>query len=168
MSYDWENMKLVYFNGGWGEGPHNETWVLDLKEEQWTLLETEANPRFRIQSRMVYIPKHGFLLFGGADSSFNHFNDTWTLSLSEETWTELHPTIVTKTPKPTTDIKGIPGFPLVSLIVGLVLGTFMLTRSLSSLCHLSGSEKVPRARMASRSGLILTRRLHIFSCARYN
>lgn len=128
MSYDWENMKLVYFNGGWGEGPHNETWVLDLKEEQWTLLETEAKPCFRIHSRMVYIPNYGFLLFGGADSRFNHFNDTWTLSLSEETWTELHPTIVTKTPKPTTDIKGIPGFPLASLILGLVLGTLILTR----------------------------------------
>lgn len=135
MSYDWDNMKLVYFNGGWGEGPHNETWILDLKEEQWTLLETEAKPCFRIQSRMVYIPNHGFFLFGGADSQFNHFNDTWTLSLSEETWTELHPTTVKNTPIPTTDIKGIPGFPLVSLIVGLVLGTLILTRYRGHFSH---------------------------------
>lgn len=121
MGYDFEEMKLAYFGGGWGEGPSNETYVLDLRGDRWSKLETEDSPSSRVISRMVFVPENGFLLFGGATPSRDHFNDTWVLSPDAKTWIKLHPTTANKNLIPPSSTQGIPGFPLTSILAGLAL-----------------------------------------------
>ena len=121
MGYDYKEMKLVYFGGGWGEGPSNETYVLDLKEDRWMRLETDNPPSNRMISRMVFVPEDGFLLFGGATPSLNHFNDTWVLSPDAKTWVELQPTTAQKELDTTQTAQGITGFPPISILAGLAL-----------------------------------------------
>jgi hypothetical protein len=121
MGYDYREMRLAYFGGSWGEGPSNETYVLDLRRDSWSRLEAEDSPNNRVISKMVYVPENGFLLFGGATPTGVHFNDTWVLSTDLGTWLELHPTTANKNFNPSSNTQGIPGFPLISIISGIAL-----------------------------------------------
>jgi hypothetical protein len=121
MGYDWGEMRLAYFGGSWGEGPSNKTYVLDLKGGRWSKLEAEDSPSNRVISRMVFVPKNGFLLFGGATPISVGFNDTWVLSSDARTWLELHPATVNKNFSPSSSTQSIPGFSLTTIITGIVL-----------------------------------------------
>ncbi|MCW4050632.1 MAG: hypothetical protein NWE89_12950 [Candidatus Bathyarchaeota archaeon] len=133
IDLDKENMQLVIFGGGYGEGPLRETWVLDLYEKSWTNISSPANPPARIMPRMVYVQTiDAFICFGGADPRTINFNDTWILRLETESWEKLYPSYTVKIVEESDDSLAISGFPLVAIHLSLVTSFYIYNRKRGS------------------------------------
>jgi len=73
-----------YPYGGWLE----DTWLYDLSEGNWILIEPPAHPSHRAYAKMAYVGGDKAFMFGG----FWFFDENWLFDLSEGTWTLLEPT----------------------------------------------------------------------------
>jgi len=95
MVYDSHNKKTILF-GGWNDntGLTNETWIYDSRSNQWTEVFPNLAPDNRQSQVMYYDPIfQKVILFGGYRDTAPHFNDTWEYNYSNNTWTELNPSI---------------------------------------------------------------------------
>ena len=82
-----------------------ETWVYDLSDDSWTLMDPATQPPARSFHAMAYLGDDKALLFGGATAAllFGGFTaeeeevpqllltETWVYDLSDNTWTEMSP-----------------------------------------------------------------------------
>jgi hypothetical protein len=94
MVYDPTSAKIILFGG---MDPafvcFNDTWTYDSAANTWTKLTPASDlPRARTGHVMVYDPHSSMVvLFGGMDSEFACFNDTWNYDPVANAWTELFP-----------------------------------------------------------------------------
>jgi N-acetylneuraminic acid mutarotase len=92
LAYDQVENKLVLFGGVDSKASTylNDTWVFDFATNAWTKVTPVADsPSLRAGARMAYDPVSGnMLLFGGWDGA-SYFNDTWTYTVGNMTWTKL-------------------------------------------------------------------------------
>ncbi len=90
--------KVLLFGGYEPLGPEdsNKTWIYDLSENKWSenLFSTTPLGRSRHAMASIY-GTDKILLFGGwqYSGSPHYLNDTWIYEYSNDTWTEMHPSI---------------------------------------------------------------------------
>ncbi len=123
--------RLVVFGGTPGGRLVNETWLFDFGDSTWIQLDMDKMPSGRGLHDAVYIPEEDIiLLFGGVDREFNHFNDTWVLSIGDGSWEELDSRVTraTEIDAEGTGSNGIPGFPYLSIAFGLIIGLLIRDR----------------------------------------
>ena len=127
--YSTEHNALVVFGGTYGVGAIDETLVLDTQSMEWAELNSFDSPSRRVISDMVYVESmESFLLFGGVNNSYVHFNDLWKLSPDTWEWDELHPSFSSRGVVNKTGV--IPGFPVFSILAGLVF-LYSISKKLS-------------------------------------
>ena len=69
-----------------------ETWVYDLSDDSWTLMDPATQPPARGFHAMAHLGGDKAVLFGGdIDVETDPLSDTWVYDLSENTWTEKSP-----------------------------------------------------------------------------
>lgn len=85
--------RALLFGGRLGVGgfADDRTFIFNIDDESWTLLDPATHPSARIGGAIASIGDDKALLFGGADESA--FDDTWVYDLSESTWTLLTPAL---------------------------------------------------------------------------
>jgi hypothetical protein len=89
FGFCWAGTKAVLF-GGVGSGALlNETWVLE--GEEWRQLSPATPPSARILTSLAWDGTR-VLLFGGLTSGLAVSNETWSLDIGTEEWTQLAPT----------------------------------------------------------------------------
>jgi hypothetical protein len=94
MAYDPTSGKMILFGGV--DGSFNcldDTWSYDPATNTWTqLTATGVGPSARSGLGMAYDPHSKMvILFGGIDSQFVCYGDTWSFDPAEGTWTQLEP-----------------------------------------------------------------------------
>ncbi|WP_455391694.1 Kelch repeat-containing protein, partial [[Eubacterium] cellulosolvens] len=93
--------KVLLFGGIYNLGGiySNDTWIYDLSDNNWTLMNTDPKPDARADYGMsfIYNTDKVVLFGGGFQSGPSYLNDTWIYDLSDNKWTEA---IVTKQPAP--------------------------------------------------------------------
>jgi hypothetical protein len=83
--------KVIIFGGiGVGSKVFNDTWIFDLKSNDWTEVLTEPKPMGRYDHSLARITPNTVMLFGG-ENIYNFFNDTWIFNLDSNKWTEKNP-----------------------------------------------------------------------------
>jgi hypothetical protein len=90
--YDPVRDRMVVFGGLDASSYRSDTWALALAgSPTWNALTTTAGPPApRLAHSAVYDPvRDRMVVFGGYGGDF--FNDTWTLALAGNTWTQLLP-----------------------------------------------------------------------------
>ncbi|MCF8370155.1 MAG: PKD domain-containing protein [Bacteroidales bacterium] len=95
ISYIGEEKVIIF--GGWTGNVYasDKMWLFDLSNDNWTQL-SNGGPSVRDRMAMEYLGGDKLLLFGGfaGGSQGGHKNDTWIFDLSENSWTEIYPTLV--------------------------------------------------------------------------
>ena len=87
MVYDTNIQKSVLF-GGESQEKINDTWVYDYGENMWTLVDVDEMPESRDDHTMIFDSfNNETIMFGGVNSSHDYLNDTWQLTLNEESVT---------------------------------------------------------------------------------
>ncbi len=83
------------YPGGLYTYPHNDTWIYDLSENNWTNKTSTVKPHARYSHTIAYIDgTDKILLFGGRFRNWSydvHFDDTWIYDYSENNWTQKYP-----------------------------------------------------------------------------
>ena len=125
MTFDLDIGKVVIFGGSpGGDTKLSDTWLYDYTRNEWIEINSSVNPSARENSCMVYDSKIGkVVLFGGTLGFRESLDDTWILDTVNGEW------IVAVTSLPSTETgdddgsssKGIPGFPTISVLIGLLL-----------------------------------------------
>lgn len=86
MGYDPGARKVVLYGGVDSVGPNSQTWLYDSALNSWTNAMPPSAPKPRYFSAMTYDPvSSSIMLFGGQDNT-RAFNDTWTYSVSSNSW----------------------------------------------------------------------------------
>jgi len=72
----------------------NDMWTFDIETSTWTRVVANTRvPMARSAHAMAYDGHSGeVILFGGIDSQFVCYNDTWAYDVAENSWKELMPT----------------------------------------------------------------------------
>jgi N-acetylneuraminic acid mutarotase len=83
--------QALLFGGSPGSGVFNDTWIYDLSDNSWTLIDILTRPSARRGHGMASIGEDRVLIFGGDDGSYNLKNDTWVFDLSDSSWTAMSP-----------------------------------------------------------------------------
>jgi hypothetical protein len=94
MVYDPTSGKIILFGGVDGDfNCLDDTWSYDPAANTWTkLAATGSAPSPRSGLGMAYDPhSKTIVLFGGIDSQFVCYNDTWAFDAAGGTWTQLMP-----------------------------------------------------------------------------
>lgn len=82
-----DKQELVLFGGRAGSETFADTWIYDLKTNQWRQVNVQG-PSARFGMGAVYDAAHKtVLLFGGQQSTL--YNDTWAFDTEKETWSEI-------------------------------------------------------------------------------
>ena len=98
MVYDYVNDQVVLFGGnsspsGLNLTPLGDTYVLDLKEMNWTRLNTPTSPPARLYHAMVMDSVRNQILVysGGDEGAFlgPFFKDVWRLKLDTMEWAKV-------------------------------------------------------------------------------
>lgn len=84
--------KLILFGGQSADLFFNDTWIFDFESEIWSSLEISSSPipspRYGLPAAINgegnFVISHGFTFEG-------RFDDTWSLDLSTNTWTDVSP-----------------------------------------------------------------------------
>ena len=137
IAYDAGRGALVVFGGTGTTTPVlDDTWLYDLSSNTWERLDTDVNPPERENSALVYDPVHEkLILFGGLrEVGEPPLDDLWILDTVEGTWREVSSEPVStdgqEGPTEEDDVSsetGIPGFPLPSIILSMVLIMILVT-----------------------------------------
>jgi N-acetylneuraminic acid mutarotase len=93
MAYDPQDGRMILFGGVADFSCLDDTWAYDLAANTWVQLAPDgATPPARCGHIMVYDPdRTQLVLFGGIDSDFGCYNDTWSYDAAANTWTNLIP-----------------------------------------------------------------------------
>jgi len=94
MAFDPRSGKVILFGGIDAEyACLDDTWSYDPVTNRWTRLTPEGeSPAARSAHAMAYDQHSGkIILFGGIDSQFASYNDTWAYDLKANKWTNLAP-----------------------------------------------------------------------------
>ncbi|MHA2342909.1 MAG: Kelch repeat-containing protein [Candidatus Hodarchaeales archaeon] len=92
MDYDPVNEIMILFGGSEGGTPFSqETWIFDVISNLWSQMSPDINPLGRSYFDCAYDSESGkVVMFGGTESGYlTPYNDTWSYSYEENTWTEL-------------------------------------------------------------------------------
>ena len=92
MDYDPVNKVMILFGGSEGNTPFSqETWVFDVTSNHWSQMNPASSPPSRSYHNCAYDPENGkVVMFGGTqDGYLTPYNDTWSYSYEENTWTKL-------------------------------------------------------------------------------
>lgn len=94
MSYIGDD-KVLLFGGyqGTSAGNSSETWVYDLSDGNWTLMQPANRPPGLQGHAMAYIGDDKVVLFGGmlVPATQNYSDETWVYDLSENNWVQKYP-----------------------------------------------------------------------------
>lgn len=94
LALDVNQQRLILFGGRDGSQVFGDTWIYDLKVNQWREV-NGAGPSARFGLASAYDPsRHAVYIFGGQNQEF--YNDTWMFDTLTETWSEIQ----TTDPKP--------------------------------------------------------------------
>jgi N-acetylneuraminic acid mutarotase len=94
MVFDPRSGKVILFGGMDADyACLNDTWSYDPVTNKWTRLTPEGeSPAARSAHAMAYDQHSGkVILFGGIDSQFTSYNDTWAYDVKTNAWTNLAP-----------------------------------------------------------------------------
>lgn len=99
MAYVGDDKVLLFggYTSGEGEGEEEirpaETWVYDVSDDAWTLMNPSTQPPARAFHAMAHIGEDKALLFGGDVDDFvdDPLSDTWVYDLSSNTWSQKNP-----------------------------------------------------------------------------
>jgi hypothetical protein len=94
MAYDPRSGRFFLFGGVDEEfNCLDDTWSYDPNANTWTkLASTGVGPSARSGLGLAYDPHHKtIILFGGIDSQYVCYGDTWSFDPAEGTWTQLEP-----------------------------------------------------------------------------
>lgn len=70
----------------------NDTWIYDLSDDNWSLINPDITPKARTIHALATIDgTDKVLMFGGQDDSSNYLNDTWIYDYSDNTWINKTP-----------------------------------------------------------------------------
>lgn len=137
MTFDPDIGKVVIF-GGAPPVPTmlRDTWLYDYTRNEWTEIVSSDNPSASWSSRMVYDSEIGkVVLFGGTSGPRETYGDTWILDTVNGEWSIAGASepISTEGQEGSTEGQddesgqtGIPGFPLPSIILSIVLIMILL------------------------------------------
>lgn len=86
------NDRAILFGGSeqYNEWP-SDTWVYDVSDNNWTVMEPATSPASRRSHAMAYVGDDKALLFGGITSDYNDSGETWVYDFSDESWTLMNP-----------------------------------------------------------------------------
>ena len=117
MSYNTNNGEITVFSGSQGYGDHSDdTWIFSTETDTWRQVNSENTPPSRGCSTAVYDPVNDItLIFGGMADQF-YMDDLWVLDSSDQ-WAQL----TGDTSEPVEQQNSIPGYPSVSILLGLTL-----------------------------------------------
>jgi len=89
IALDPEERKVFFFGGGAGPRFFDDTWILDLKTNEWREIVTDIHPSARVRPAHALHPKeHMVVLYGGVRGQLSQrFEDLWLFDLHEESWT---------------------------------------------------------------------------------
>lgn len=94
LALDTDQQRLILFGGRDGGQVLGDTWIYDLKANQWREVKG-AGPSARFGLASAYGPsRKAVYIFGGQNQEF--YNDTWMFDTLTETWSEIQ----TNDPKP--------------------------------------------------------------------
>jgi len=65
----------------------NDTWIYDLSDNAWNLLQPVTSPAPHVQAAIAFAGGHRAVMFGGVGSP----DETWTFDLNANTWTVQSP-----------------------------------------------------------------------------
>jgi N-acetylneuraminic acid mutarotase len=132
LAYDVDSGRLVVFGGSvagdvWGD----DTWLFDASTTSWESIETGEAPPGRVNSAMAYHQAEGkIIMFGGLEEwGEPPLNDLWILDPVEGTWEERGAAGVEAEEEQQEDTTGtgIPGFPVASLALGVLISVIFLS-----------------------------------------
>ncbi len=84
--------KAVYMFGGQKSEFYNDTWKFDTQTETWGEVQTQGDkPDIRYGHGVTLDTKNNRLVISHGFARDGRHNDTWTLDLSTNQWTELTP-----------------------------------------------------------------------------
>jgi len=137
MTFDQDIGKVVIFGGSpGGDTKLGDTWLYDYARNEWTEIDSSDNPSARANSRMVYDSEIGkVVLFGGRSGDFDTWGDTWFLDTVNGEWSIAGASEPVSTDGQEGSAEGqdnesgqtgIPGFPLPSIILSIVLIMILL------------------------------------------
>jgi hypothetical protein len=88
LVYDAGADRIILYGGHTGG---SETWVFDYSLRTWTQLETDQAPGTRSMHSLAYSSAaEQVILFGGQlFSEYDYTDQTWSLDLNSNTWTNL-------------------------------------------------------------------------------
>ena len=90
MVKDEKSGTVILFGGTDMSKAYDETWSYDPRGNSWTNMKPAGElPPGRSDAGMAYDPVSGrVILFGGVDSDFNCFDDTWSYDPEANTWSK--------------------------------------------------------------------------------
>ena len=92
VAVDQEARALYLFGGQAGAAFYNDVWRFDLEEGAWSRLETDAGaapaPRY---GTSAVLDGEGHLLVSHGFTDAGRFDDTWSLDLATNAWTDVSP-----------------------------------------------------------------------------
>jgi len=85
--------KVVLYGGLVNNNTHfDDTWIYDLSDESWTLMNPPTYPTARCNHKLVYFGGDQVLLYGGYHGWGDFDDETWIYDLSDNSWTQKYPT----------------------------------------------------------------------------
>src|SRR2546428_3288832 len=129
MAYSSKAHRFVLFGGWDGKMGLNTTWVYDSGNRSWKALSPARSPPGRGDEMFVYDEQADtFILFGGwhedANETYVRLGDTWSFSLQNNTWTELH-RVVSPSPRSDAQVAYDPRVDAVLLVGGFSGTTYL-------------------------------------------
>lgn len=93
MAYDSKRDSIVLFGGIYNGGTRlNDTWIYDLNNNTWSMVQTINSPSRRNMQVMVYdSASDRIILFGGEDM-YGLEDETWIFDIQNNTWTKMNVT----------------------------------------------------------------------------
>ena len=95
MAYDAESERVILFGGQTGgvSNPasfNGETWAYDVAAGKWTEMKPASGPGNRSAAELTYDAESDrVILYGGANTVKEWFDDTWAYDYNTNTWTEM-------------------------------------------------------------------------------
>ena len=136
MAYDGDRGNLVVFSGSMGGDSRNDdTWILDTESLIWERLQAEERPEARANSAMAYDSAHQKIVLFGGMSTFDGppLGELWILDPVDGTWEEKGAAVTEEESEEEeqqeeeTTGTGIPGFPVASLALGVLISMAFLS-----------------------------------------
>jgi hypothetical protein len=94
MVYATRHDLIILFGGFEGSKMLNETWVYNVKTNQWTQMFPSVAPPARNNLGMAYDSKHDvIIIFGGGSRELGTMGDTWAYNITANLWMNMTPSV---------------------------------------------------------------------------